>query len=148
AARNDCDIGVFPDVEIVVDKVGQAGLGDDDRDVHALVFGAGFDIDIDAGQVLLADNIDVGGGAAALQLAVGPDVVGADRQRVQFGHLVQQLLFNRVDHRSHPFHFAGEYVAGRVGGVGAAKQRRQDFGARADALDAAVFDDDNGIGNV
>ena len=147
AARDDGHVGAFADVEIVVHKVCQAGLADDDRDVHALIFGAGLDVDVDAGLIVLADDVDVGGGVAGLQLAVGADVVGADRQRVEFGDLVQQFLFDGV-HGYTPLHFAGQYVAGRVGRIGAAEQRGQKFGARAAAHDVAVLDDDDGIGNV
>ena len=89
AAGNNGHIGVFPDVEIIVDQVLQPGLAYHHRDMHAFVFGARGDDDIDAGFVGLGDNIDVGGGIAPGGSAVGADIVGADRKPVQIGNFLQ-----------------------------------------------------------
>ena len=64
--------------------------------MHALVFGKGTDVDINARLVGLGHNVDVGGGVAPRQFAVGTDVVGTHRQAVQFGDLFQKILFNGV----------------------------------------------------
>ena len=95
AAGNDGDIGALPDVEVVVDQILQAGLAEDNGNVYALVLGERADKDIDAGLVLLGHNINVGGGVASGQLAVGADVVSADRQAVEVGDLPQQVLLDR-----------------------------------------------------
>ena len=102
AAGNDGDVGAFPDVKVVVDQILQPGLAEDDGDVYALVLGERADKDINAGLVLLGYNVNVGGGVAPCQLAVGADVVSADRQAVEVGDLPQQVLFNRVDHLRTP----------------------------------------------
>ena len=96
APGNDGHVGPFADMEVVVHQVFQAGLAQDHRDVHALVLGEGADVDVDARLVGLGDDINVGGGVAARQLAVGADVVSAHRQAVQLGHLFEQIQFNGV----------------------------------------------------
>ena len=100
AARDDGHIAVRPDVEIVVHQILQPGAADDDRNVYALVFGARLDENVNARLVRLGDDVDVGGGAAPRQTAVGPDVVGPHRQRVQLGHFLQQILFDGVHYRT------------------------------------------------
>ena len=90
------------DVEIVVDQIGQAGLAQNDGDMYALIFGERADVDVNAGLVILGHDINVGGGVAACQLAVGTDIVSAHGQAVQVGDLPQQVLFNCVDHLRTP----------------------------------------------
>ena len=65
AAGDDGHIAVLADVKVIVDHVLEAGLGNDDRDVHALVFRAGGDVNVDAGLVFLRDDVDVRGRVAA-----------------------------------------------------------------------------------
>src|SRR5699024_12209330 len=48
----------------------------------------------------LGHDVDVCGGVAAVQLAVGADVVGAHRQAVQFGNFFQQVFLNGVQHQA------------------------------------------------
>ena len=96
AAGNDGHVGAFSNVEVVVHQVLQAGLAQDYRNVYALVLGEGTDVNVDARFVGLGNDIDVGGGVAARQFAVGADVVSAHRQAVQFGNLFQQVHLNGV----------------------------------------------------
>ncbi len=70
AAGHDDYVGIFPDVKIVVNSFRQAALAEHHRDVDALIFGAGLDVNINAGLVLLGFNLDVGGAAAAGAFAV------------------------------------------------------------------------------
>ena len=69
AAGNDGHIAVLADVKVIVDHVLEAGLGNDDRDVHALVFRAGGDVNVDAGLVFLRDDVDVRSRVAGLPSA-------------------------------------------------------------------------------
>ena len=64
AARNDDHIGVFTNLEVIVDQVLKAGLADDHGNVDAFIPGAGGDDDIDTGLIGLGDDIDMGGGIA------------------------------------------------------------------------------------
>ena len=76
AAGHDDHVAVGADVEVVVHQIVQPGLGDEHRDVHRLVLGAVFDVDVNAGLVGLGDDVDVGGGVPGGQLPVLPDVIG------------------------------------------------------------------------
>ena len=61
AASHDDHVAVGADVEVIVDQLVQAGLGDDDGNVDGLVLGAVFNINVDAGLfgVFLGDDLDV-----------------------------------------------------------------------------------------
>ena len=102
AAGDDGHVRALADVEIVVHQIGQAGLAQDNGNVHALVFCERADVNVDAGLVVLGHDVNVGGGIAARQLAIGADVVSAYGQAVQVGDLPQQVLFNCVDHLRTP----------------------------------------------
>src|SRR5699024_12785320 len=95
-AGDDQNVAVVRHVKVVVCLHLQAALAEHHRDVDALVPGARLDVDVDAGAVGHGDDLDVGGGAAAGGLAVGPDVVGPFGDAVQVGHLGQDLLLDVV----------------------------------------------------
>lgn len=44
AARYNGDIGVFPDIEVVVDQIVHTAMGDDCRNVYGFTLGAGLTI--------------------------------------------------------------------------------------------------------
>ena len=96
AAGDDLDIAILADIEVVVHRLLQAALGEHHGDVHALVFGAGLHMDVDAAAVCLGDDLDVGGAAAACKLAVGPEVVGALGHGVEIGDLLDEALLDGV----------------------------------------------------
>ena len=76
AARDDEDIRVLADVEIVVYALAVVRLGDDDGDVHALVLGVGGDEDVDAGVAVLpildADAVGAAAPSPFLRMLYAP----------------------------------------------------------------------------
>ena len=102
AAGDDGHIAVLTDVKVIVDHVLEAGLGNDDRDVHALVFRAGGNVDVNAGLVFLRDDVDVRGRIAPGELAVGADVIGTLGDAVDVGDLFEQFFLNRIHDDSLP----------------------------------------------
>ena len=64
AARDDDHIGIFANIEVIIDQILKAGLADDHGNVDAFIPGAGGDDNINAGFIGLGDDIDVGGGIA------------------------------------------------------------------------------------
>ena len=110
AAGDDQDVAVLPNEEIVVHQLAVPGLGDDHRNMHALILRAGFDDNIYSGLVRLGDDIDVRRGAPAGTLAVIPDVIGPLRDLMQACDLPQQIQFHGAEllrHISLPF--LGDY---------------------------------------
>lgn len=57
AAGDDGHVRALADVEIVVHQIGQAGLAQDNGNVHALVFGERADVNVDAGLVVLGHDV-------------------------------------------------------------------------------------------
>ena len=96
AAGDDVHVAVLADVEVVVDRLGEAGLGEDHGNVDRLLLGAGSDVDVDAGLVGLGVDDDVGGADAAVRFAVLADIVGPHRKTVQIGDLLEELGFQFV----------------------------------------------------
>ena len=82
AACNDGDIAVLSDVKVIVHIFLQTAFADDDRNMHAFVYGAGFDENINARLVRLGYNVNVGGGVPGGTCAVGTDIVCPHRQGV------------------------------------------------------------------
>ena len=78
--------------ELIVDNFLEPALAHDDGDVDTLVFGAGLDLDVDAGTVLLGDDIDIGSGVAHGGLAVSTDIESTFGHGVQVGDLLEQPL--------------------------------------------------------
>ena len=74
AAGDDRHLGAFADKEVVIDHVMEAGLCQDNRDVHILVLGEGLDLDIDAVFIGLRDDLDVIRIVPVGLLAVGADI--------------------------------------------------------------------------
>ena len=74
AAGDDRHLGAFADKEVVIDHVMEAGLCQDNRDVHILVLGKGLDLDIDAVFIGLRDDLDVIRIVPVGLLAVGADI--------------------------------------------------------------------------
>ena len=70
AACHDYHITVLTDKEIVVYKVGKAGLADDYRDVHTFADGTWLDPDVNAGFIGLRGNVYVCCGASSGPRAV------------------------------------------------------------------------------
>ena len=77
AAGHNGDMAVFADKKIVVDEVLEVALAEDDGDVDEVVFGVGFDANIDAGLGFFdGDFYGVGAGYADIGL-VEADAMGA-----------------------------------------------------------------------
>ena len=85
ASRNDRDIAVLADEELVEDSLFVAGFADDDRNVAGLVLCAVLDIDVDALAVLSRLDIDVRGRVPCLARAVIPYVESAYGERIELG---------------------------------------------------------------
>ena len=100
AAGNDQNIGVLADIEIVVNKIRHARFGQKYRDIDALVFGAGLDIDVDAGVVRFGHDFNVLGTAATGCLTVGTDIIGSLGNGLQVGDFPQKIFLHLVQ-----FHF-------------------------------------------
>ena len=103
AAGHNAHVAALADVEVVVHQVGEAGLGDNDRDVQRLVDGAGGNVNVDARLVLLALNDNVGGVAAPLQLAVFADVVRPLGNTLQVCNFSKQMGVDGIHAWSPPF---------------------------------------------
>ena len=74
AAGDDRHFRAFADKEVVIDHVMEAGLCQDDRDVHILVLGERLDLDVDAVFIGLRDDLDVLRIMPVGLLAVGADI--------------------------------------------------------------------------
>ena len=97
AACDDHDIAVLADVKIVVDDFLESALAHDDRDMDTLILCAGLNLDVDAGSVLLGNDIDVGSRVAHGGFAVGTNVKSAFRHSVQVCNLLQESLLYFVN---------------------------------------------------
>ncbi len=152
APRNDGDIAVGSDVEVVVDQLLDARLREDDGDVQALILGAGLDVDVDAGYILLLDDLNVLGGVLTLQLSVDAEGIGALGHFVEVSHLGQQLLLDGIESLLLLGH--GSVLLSGCGGGGVTAARRgveqlgQNLVLCADGADAAARDDHHLVGNV
>ena len=92
AARYNGDIGVFPDIEVVVDQIVHTAMGDDCRNVYGFTLGAGLDHNVNARLVRLGDNLDILRVLTGCTAAVRPDIVGADcRQVADIRYLAHQI---------------------------------------------------------
>ena len=111
AACDDHHIRVLADKEVVIDHFLQPALGHDHGDVHALVFRARLDPDLQPAHIFLGNNLDVCRGLPPGGRAVGADVVGAFRHFVQIGHFSQQPLLDLVQFQ----HSASPFPAGLYG---------------------------------
>ena len=60
AAGNDHHVRALADKEVIVYRFFQAALGHYHGNMHALVFGAGFDPDLQAADLFLGNNFDIG----------------------------------------------------------------------------------------
>ena len=99
AARDNLCRCALADIEVVIDQIVQAALGEHDGDMDALEGRVRGDVDVDAGLVGLRRNLDVLGAAALDALAVGAEVESACGWDVlQTGDLVEQILFQFVQH--------------------------------------------------
>ena len=96
AAGNDHHIRAFSDKEVVVHRLLQSALGHHHRNMNTLVFGSGFDPDLQTADFFLGNNLDVGCGLSSGGDAVGTDVVGAFRHFMQVCHFPQQPLLNFI----------------------------------------------------
>ena len=62
-------------------------MADDHGNVDAFIFGAGGDDDINAGFIGFGNDINMSSGITPGGGAVGPDIIGADGQTIEIGHL-------------------------------------------------------------
>ena len=85
ASRNDRDVAVLADEELVEDRLFVAGFADDDRDVAGFVLCAVLDVDVDALAVLTRLDLDVRGRVPCLARSVVPYVESAYGERIEFG---------------------------------------------------------------
>lgn len=124
AARLDDDVRAFAHIEVVVDQVVHAGVGDAGGDVHRLALGAGLDVDDKARRVGLGLDEDVLAGLAGGALAVLPDVISpfelaaldaADEAQQFVGDLVHTRASSFSSGQRTAFSFAS-----RVGSTSAA----------------------------
>ena len=105
AAGHDDHVRVPAHIEVVVDGLLQTGLGQHHGDVDALVFRAGLDVNVDAGDLLLGDDLDVGCGSPSGGVAVGANVIGTLRHFVKVRDLPQksELDFVKLFHCAPPW---------------------------------------------
>lgn len=85
ASCNNFHIGIFADLECVIDGFFQA-LGKNYRNMDVFVFCIRLDDDINARFVCLRDDIDIFRNMAFDALAVFANVIGALRERVDIGN--------------------------------------------------------------
>ena len=71
-------------------------MGEDHRDVDALLLGTGLDPDVDAGAVFLGSDVYVSRSIAAGELAVSTEVISANGHLVQVSDLFYKPLLNRI----------------------------------------------------
>ena len=124
AARDDDHIGVFANIEVIIDQVLETGLADHHGDVDAFIPGAGGDDNINAGFIGFGDDIDVGGGIAPGGGAVGADIVGPDGQAVEIGDLFQQSFLDFVNHGQRTSLMGSESILHTGGAVSILRSRR------------------------
>ena len=91
ASRDDDDIGVLSDEEVVVDHFRDPALAEHDRDMTRLVLRAGLDVDVDARLVSLGFYSNVLGGIAAGALTVQSDVVCPVGDLMQICYLSEEI---------------------------------------------------------
>ena len=96
AARDDRDVAVVADIEIVVDRLLDAAGAHNDGNMDVFALGIRFDEDIDSGAVLLGADIDVIRGVSACELAVDTEVIRTLRFVVDVGDLGENHLGNIV----------------------------------------------------
>ena len=70
AAGDDLDVAVFADIKVVVDQILDAALCENDRNVNLLADRAVLHADVDAGEILLGGNGDIGARALGVGTAV------------------------------------------------------------------------------
>ena len=98
AARYNAYVAVFTDKEIVVDHLLHAGPGDNDGDMTGFTHGAVFDADVDTGFVLLAGDLNMLCGLAAVTAAVLADVKGPHGLAGQVRDFFQQYAVHFLFH--------------------------------------------------
>ena len=92
AAGHNADIGIFPDVEVVIDQLLNAGFGDDNGDVAGLTHGSRLDADVNATfAVGLAGDFNVLRGLPPVTAGILPDVEGAHGLSDEVCDFFQQL---------------------------------------------------------
>ena len=96
AACHNRDIAVLANVKIIVHQLFESCLGHEYGDMHALLFGAGLDKNVDSRFILLGDDLDVFCGLSSCRFAVCADVVGACGHFMQSRHLHQQCFLNLI----------------------------------------------------
>ena len=70
AARHDSNVCALAHIEVVIDQIVYAALGNTGGDINGLALGAGLYADNQPGAVLLVFQLDVLGGLSACALAV------------------------------------------------------------------------------
>ena len=95
-ARHDGHVTISADVEIVIDQLTESRLGQQHGNVHTLVLGAGLNVDVDAGGIVLLDDLDMLGGVLPLQLTVDTEGVSSLGHFMQVGDLRQKFLLDRI----------------------------------------------------
>ena len=91
AACNDHHVCIVTDVKIIVNGFLQAALAEHDRDMHAFMLCARFDVNVNAAAVFLRGDFNIRSGLSACCRTVCPDIIGALRHLVQTCDLLQKL---------------------------------------------------------
>ena len=124
AARDDDHIGIFTNIEVIIDQILKAGLADDHGNVDAFIFGAGGDDNINAGFIGFGDNIDMRGSIASGRGTVGTDIVGPDGQAIEVSDLFQQSFLDFVNHGQRTSLMGSESILHTGGAVSILRSRR------------------------
>ena len=86
-ACDDDYVRVLTDMEIVIHHFLQSCFADDNGDMHTLVFGVRFDVNINARfAVRFGDDVDIRRRLSAVQFPVAADIVRALGRAVQIGY--------------------------------------------------------------
>ncbi len=86
AARDDHDIGSFSDIKVVINELLDSARCHDDRDMDTLILCARLDLNVDAGTVLLRDDVDIRRRVSRDGFTIGADVICADRHLMQISN--------------------------------------------------------------
>ena len=96
AAGYNRHIAVVTNKKVVIDHILQPAFLNDDRDVHAFIFGAVLDVNINSGLVRLRNNVNIGSSISAGKLTIRADIISAFRHIMKISHFAQQALLNQV----------------------------------------------------
>ena len=94
--RNDGNVTVLSNVKIVINKLLQSGLRQQNGNVQTLVFGARLDVNINTRLIVFLYDADVFRVVFSIQITVDAQGIRALRNLVNSRNLLQKIFLNRI----------------------------------------------------